>query len=173
MPSEHDRHSRPNGCCEGIYSQPSRSQQRGAVIAEQQHPEVVPQGKRPPGKKDPDLCKAAHWKGPHQPALRMKEYGWRSKSACEWTIWWRNPGVISWCCGHEEYCAGCGKILRTRIEDGECPGYHPITAAEVAAIEAKRTEDEARLAAAAASRAPHQRRPVIDGPQGYRRKRAG
>jgi hypothetical protein len=160
MPGEHDRHSRPNGCCEGWYSQPSRSQQRGAVIAEQQYPEIIPQGKRPPGKKDPSLCKAAHWKGPHRPEVREGTPGY-GKPPCHWSASWANDEPC-WSCRHEEACSGCGKVLRTKLGT-DCPDWHPMTAPERAAVaEEARRHQEHRAA----------RKPVIAGPQGYRRKRS-
>ena len=42
-----------------------------------------PAGKAP-GKKDKSLCKAAHWKGPHQPELRILERGWRRTWPMNW-----------------------------------------------------------------------------------------
>jgi hypothetical protein len=124
-----------------------------------------------PGKKDRDLCKAAHWKAPHQPRLRMQVLGWRRTVGCKWGASWRSKdGEPSWHCAHEEACSGCGKVLRLSIGAEECPGFHPITAGERAAIEAKRAEDAAR-AAAARARSRRQPRPPITGKQGFRRKR--
>jgi hypothetical protein len=162
MPDPFERHARSKW----EWGAPgARSQER----ADAAHDD--PARKRVPGKKDPALCKAVHWKGPHQPELRMREYGWRRTATCKWAIsGWRKPGEPSWHCAHEEVCSGCGKILRANISDEECPGYHPITAAEIAAIEAKRAEEEARLAAAQARWQP--RRLPITGPQGYRKKRS-
>lgn len=170
MSSEADRPRHARGKSDwGV--NPSRLAARDAVVAEQSHPEVVPQGKRPPGKKDPSLCKAAHWKGPHQPVLRMQEYGWRRSTACKWGPSWPVPdGEPSWRCSHEEVCKGCGKVLRISIEAWECPDFHPVTDEERAAIEAERVEHEARVAELR-ERNHWKPRPVITGPQGYRRKR--
>ncbi len=171
MPDPFERRSRPNGCCEGIYSQPPRSQQRAAAVADAGNPEVISEGRRPPGKKDRSLCKAAHWKGPHQAELRIQEYGWRRTAGCRWAVSWRSKdGEPSWHCAHEEFCTGCGKILRTSITDGECPAFHPVTAAEREAVEAERAGHEARVAALRA-RNRWQPKPPPTGPQGYRRKR--
>lgn len=126
-----------------------------------------------PGKKNGNLCKAAHWKGPHQPALRMRDFGWRRSASCKWAVsWLSKDGEPSWHCGHEEFCSGCGKVLRTGIDDGECPDFHPITDQGRAAIEAKRAEDEAQIAAAR-TRDRWQPKPAVTGPQGYRRRKAG
>lgn len=127
-----------------------------------------PAKKTPPGKKDPSLCKAAHWKGPHQPELRMLTFGWHRDRPCEWAISWRSRnGEPIWHCNHEEVCSGCGKVLRVGISDEECPDFHPITADEQAAIEAKQAENDARIA----SQPWRRHKPVITGPQGYRKKR--
>jgi len=161
MPGYLDRHARSKW----EWGTPgARSQERADAARDD------PARIRTPGKKDPSLCKAAHWKGPHKSQLRMQENGWRRETTCKWAIWWRKPGEPSWCCNHEEVCAGCGKILRAGIGDEECPGYHLITADELAALEAKRIEDEARLAARPQSR--WQQRPPITGPQGYRKRRS-
>jgi hypothetical protein len=164
MPDPYERHSRPNGCCESWYGQPSRSQLRAAVVAEQVHPEVIPQGKRPPGRKDRNLCKAAHWKGPHQPEFTITQGGW-SRGECRWGISWTDPDQPSWICRHEERCAGCGRVLRTSVSSAECPDFRPVTEQEQAAIEAEIVRREQVV--------PWRRqRPVITGPQGYRKKRS-
>jgi hypothetical protein len=167
MPDPFERRSRANGCCEGWYSQPPRSQLRSdAIAAGEREP-----ARKAPARKDPALCKAAHWKGPHQPELRLQQYGWRP-AACKWAFSWRKPGEPSWCCSHEEVCSGCGKILRTGIDDAECPGYHPITDGERDALYARRREEQARIAEARAH-GRWQPKPPVTGPQGYRRPKAG
>jgi hypothetical protein len=164
MPDPFERYSRANGCCEGWDSQPSRSQLRtAAVTADEGQP-----AKKGRGKKDPALCKAAHWKGPHQPEFRIRDYGYRTHGVCEWRASWfkEEPG---WFCLHEETCAGCGKILRDRLPKQECPDFHPIAPQEKAAVEdkiARRSE----LTAARSSR--YKRKPVITGPQGYRKRKS-
>jgi hypothetical protein len=161
MPDPFERRSRPNGCCEDWYSQPSRSQLRsGAITADEGS-----RPKRAPGKKDPALCKAAHWKGPHVPGLIKNEPLFRRESPCRWDASWMADGP-EWFCYHEERCTGCGRVLRSRINREECPEFHPITDDELAAVEAEIKRHEDIIAARAA------RRPVIDGPQGYRRKRS-
>ena len=160
MSGEHVRHARGK---DDWGTQPGRSAQRAAAAVE---PE-----KRAPGKKDRDLCKAAHWKGLHQPELRMKSYGWPRKGICLWAVSWRSKnGEPVWHCGHEEYCSGCGKALRASIGDSECPGFREITDADLARIEAERAESEVRVAAAR-TRNRWRPRPAITGPQGFRRKR--
>jgi hypothetical protein len=130
-----------------------------------------PAKKVPPGKKNPSLCKATHWKGSHQPELRLHALGWRRPVTCQWDISWRSKnGEPSWHCNHDEVCAGCGKVLRISISEQECPDFHPITSDERAAIEAKQAENDARMAAAVTKHPGRWRKPVITGPQGYRRK---
>lgn len=158
MPDPFERH----GKSDGWGPSPSRSQLRRMAASD----EV----KRPAARKDPALCKAAHWKGPHQPELRVKQYGWSAKRECRYAISWRTDDEVGWHCCHEEFCSGCGKILRGKISDGECPGWHPVTDAERAALEAERAEHEARVAAARA-RSRWRPKPPVDGPQSYRRKR--
>jgi hypothetical protein len=160
MPDPYERHARSPAVWGPLRS---RSQQRAAAAAEQVLPEVVPEGKRPPAKKDPSLCKAAHWKGPHQPKLRVREYSWRKTPRCRWGIFWRQPEP-SWDCSHEEVCAGCGKVLRTSIGKTECPDFHPITEEQRDALERELERWRQRGAA-------RRRRPVIDGPQGYRKQK--
>lgn len=129
-----------------------------------------PAGKAP-GKKDRNLCKAAHWKAPHQPQLRLQEFGWRRTVGCKWAVSWHSKdGEPSWHCAHEEFCSGCGKVLRPGIGDEECPDFHPVTDAEREAIKAERAEHEARVAALRA-RNRWQPKPPVTGKQGYRRKR--
>ncbi|HEY1705536.1 MAG TPA: hypothetical protein VGG75_38110 [Trebonia sp.] len=121
-----------------------------------------------PGKKDRDLCKAAHWKGPHQPQLRMRVYPGPRPGRCQWSAGWRSNGKLAWYCDHQEVCAGCGKVLRSWIGATECPDFHEVTAAERAVIEEKRAEAEAQVTA---QRSRWPRKPPVTGRQGYRRKR--
>jgi hypothetical protein len=155
MPDPYERHGRATGG--DVWGpNPSRRQTRAAAAAE-------PEGKRPPGKKDPNLCKAAHWKGLHQPRLRIRQYG-RQRLQCRWGTSWASDKP-TWHCVHEEFCTGCGKILRAGIPAGECPDFRPITKAEQDAID---LEIE-RYTAVRVSRA--RRRAVINGPQGYRKRK--
>lgn len=160
MPDPYERHARGG---EYYDDQSSRSEQRRRAAAEAL-------AKRPPGKKDPALCKAAHWKGPHKPEFRIRESGWRRSTGCGWGPSWRDPGKVTWHCKHDELCSGCGKVLRTRIPDEECPDYHPLTLAELDAIEAKLAEERKRISAARI-RSQWQPKPPVTGPQGYRRRR--
>jgi hypothetical protein len=160
VPDPYERHGRGDGR-DAWGPVPSRSQARAAAAAEQVIPEVVPEGKRPPGKKDPDLCKAAHWKGPHQPKLYIRDSGWR-KRRCYWgNAWGRDVPV--WFCAHEEVCIGCGKVLHISIPAEQCPDYHAITEAEQAVLDEEVERWRQRRLA--------RRQPVIDGPQGYRKRK--
>jgi hypothetical protein len=124
-------------------------------------PDVVPEGKRPPAKKDPDLCKVVHWKGPHEPELRIREYSWRKTPTCHWRIYWPRLDPV-WACAHEKVCAGCGKVLTVFVPAEQCPDFHSITGAEELALEQEALRWAERLAT-------RRRRPVINGPQGYRK----
>jgi|HubBroStandDraft_1064217.scaffolds.fasta_scaffold436424_2 hypothetical protein len=152
MPDPYERHSRnawewgPN---------PARSQSRAAAAAE-------PVVKRPPAKKDPSRCKAAHWKGPHTPALRRRTYGWRRDTPCRWDVSWAGDSP-AYFCEHEAFCSGCGKVLATTVGFNDCPDSSPLTDEQRAALEAEIERRRLRRAARV--------RRVADGPQGYRKKR--
>jgi hypothetical protein len=167
MPDPFERHARPNGYGDDWGPRPPRSQQRTAAATEQLHPEIIPEGKRPPGKKDPDLCKAAHWKGPHRPEIRVRAGGWLGgRQECGWGVSWRGGETRhAYFCRHEEVCGGCQKTLRGgRIPASECPLFHAITTEEHAQVEAEIERREARGA-----RRAIRRKPPVTGPQGYRR----
>jgi hypothetical protein len=154
MPDPYERHSR-NSWEWG--PSPARGQARAAAADQ----DVVPE-RRPPAKKDRDLCKAAHWKGPHQPELRKHPQLYYRHSKCHWTPGWaaREP---HWACAHEEACTGCGKVLRVWVKKEECPDFRPVTEAERAEIMQAIEQWDARRA---------RRRSAIDGPQGYRKRKA-
>jgi hypothetical protein len=156
MPDPYERHSR-NRWEWG--SPPGRSEMNRDAAQDD------PARAHTPGKKDKDLCKTAHWRGPHQPELRMmlnpfnlkkRECGWGARG-------WISEEEIHWYCYHDEICTGCGKVLRSFINKEECPGYHEITAEETAACEAERQRRRE-------FRVSYQiRKPIITGPQGYRK----
>jgi hypothetical protein len=137
-------------------TEPSRSAERSAVVvAEERDP-----SKRSPGRKDKAYCKPAH--GPHLPVLVVPPVGGKTP-ACGWRPSWSprerewEPG---WTCFHQQECTTCGKYFR-RIGGEECPDWHPLTAEEVREIDARNSVlVERRI----------RRKPVITGPQGYRRK---
>lgn len=91
----------------------------------------------------------------------MRDY----RLGCRWDLSWAGTEP-RWFCDHEEFCAGCGKILRFHLEPGRCPDFHPMTDADRARVEASlerhRELDAARQA----------RKPVIAGPQGYRKRKS-
>lgn len=154
MPDPFERH----GKSDSWGPQPSRSQLRRRAAVDEAE-------KKAPGKKDPALCKAAHWKAPHGRELRLRRFGWPASRSCGWGLPWVGDEA-AWLCGHEEFCPGCGKVLRNHVEPGECPAWHAATAEDLAAVESERARRDDLAAARAA------RKPVIDGPQGYRRKRS-
>lgn len=151
MPQYMDRHAETS---DGYGSEPSRSQQRR--LAAQDDPAKRP----PPAKKDPDMCKAQHWKAGHTPVFQMR----RALYDCKWWVDW--TAKVAWSCWHEEVCSGCGKILDPFIKGRRCPDYHDITPAEA---ERMAREKEARAERIAQFQARRVKRPVIKGPQGYRK----
>jgi hypothetical protein len=160
MPDQFERHGRGAGW-DTWGPTPGRSQQRAAAAADS----TAPVPKKAPGKKDPDLCKAAHWKGPHAPELRVRQFTWKT-GTCHWGTSYLDHGTPVWHCTHEEVCTGCGKVLRISVSRQECPDFHDITpekAGEVAA------DYERRRKLMEGTR--RRLRPVIDGPQGYRKKK--
>jgi hypothetical protein len=154
VPDPFERHARPKDPS-GWDGQNPRSARAAAANDD------VP--KRAPGKKDKNLCKAAHWKGPHTPELRMGPVYGRMGSRCGWGVSWHSSGP-AYLCYHEEVCTGCGKVMRISIGKEECPAYAPLTDERRAQIEQQLEESRLRRA-----RWLGRRRPVIDGPQGYRK----
>lgn len=174
MPSPFERHSRPDEWS----GQPSRSQLRRAAAEDDAGTNgsidstgVV--GKRAPGKKDKSLCKAAHWKGPHQPEIVLANETWEDqfRSCCRWGPIWSgedHAAVVRWRCAHEVHCAGCGRIMEYRIPKEKCPTY-PGTEEQraVAQQQAFEWNEERR-----SSKWRPRRKPIITGPQGYRKKKS-
>lgn len=154
MPDPYERHARTRDLSGAWGPNPGRRQARMAAAAE-------PVVKRPPGKKDPDLCKALHW-APHKPVLRIREFSWKKPLKCAWRNFWSRD-VPEWDCNHEEVCSGCGKVLRITVGAAGCPDFHEITETEQQALDTEIELWRVRRAA--------RRRPVIDGPQGYRKKK--
>lgn len=154
MPDPFERHSR-NAWEWG--PAPPRGQARQAAADQE-----LATPKRPPAKKDRDLCKAQHWKGLHTPVMRIRHpAAWRRVSKCEWRASWGRPPEPRWHCYHEEVCSGCGKVLSMSVGADRCPDYRPVTAAEQAEIDEVIERWTTR-----------RNRPIrtrIDGPQGYRK----
>jgi hypothetical protein len=150
VPEQFDRHHQDDGW-DGLGSRSElnrRHQKLGETPA-----------KRPPAKKDPNLCKETHWKGPHTPEIRPSK-GLRPD--CKWDSSFINPGKSVWCCIHEEVCSGCGKILRLKVNNDECPAFRPITEDELTQI---REWDDRVL------RRSSGRNRLIKGRQSYRKRR--
>jgi hypothetical protein len=160
MPDPFERHARSKW---DWGAAGARSQERAGAVYDD------PARARTPGRKDPSLCKAAHWKGPHQPQIRERQDGYHARE-CRWDAAWTRDEPVWFCC-HEEACTGCGKILRSRILRDECPDFQPITKEQHDAITAwiARRRDEL---AATRARSRRQPKPPITGPQGYRKRRS-
>lgn len=156
MPDQFERHAR--NADSGWAGNPGRKQSRAAAAAD-----TAP--KRPPAKKDKNLCKAAHWKGPHTPELRTRQFGWRKGAKCGWGVSW-GGGKPAYFCHHEAFCTGCGKVTSTSIGFNDCPDSGPLADERRVQIELSIEQSRERLAAYRA-----RRHPVIDGPQGYRKSK--
>jgi hypothetical protein len=166
MPAQYERHARGSENWSGK-SNPGRTPAFRAVLADQLA-DPVPD-RLPPGRKDTrENCKGRPGR-PHVPVIVPgdRPEPWL---ACKWVSRWdsavRAFGVVGWDCSHRERCARCGKVIREgwQLRRAECPAY-PGDARQKA-------EAEASAARRAADR-PRPRRPVITGPQGYRRPKAG
>jgi hypothetical protein len=155
VPDPYERHSR-NSWEWG--PAPARGQTRAAAADQGQG--LAP-AKRPPAKKDKSLCKAAHWKGPHTPEPRLQQ---SLRPRCGWEIAW-DDSRPRYFCYHEAVCTGCGKITSTSISFGDCPDSRPLTPERRAEIELEIRRREERTAEWRAHRQ------VIEGTQGYRRKK--
>jgi hypothetical protein len=154
VPDPYERHARAKDSS-GWENQSPRSA-RAAAAAE-------PVAKRPPARKDPDLCKATHWKAPHEPKFVLREHSWK-RTGCRWSISWTRV-YPEWFCLHEKRCAGCGKVLSVFVGQDQCPDFHEMTAEEQLELDRDVEKMQERW------RARGWRKPVIDGPQGYRKQK--
>jgi hypothetical protein len=157
MPRRFERHKRGKGWWDSL---PPRS---GEV---QQAAKADPEpAKRAPARKD-----TRHWcKGKegreHGPVIEFRPWSVSDKD-CRWASRWTYDGV-KWHCLHAEVCSSCGKVLRDwgTLAATECPAYPGSDEQRVVAV-AEAEESRERMAAWQV-----RRRPVITGPQGYRRQR--
>lgn len=135
---------------------PSRSDERAAAIAQEDAPS------RPtPGKKDKKAhCKAAQ--GPHQ-VTKIKRLTYYT---CQPALMWNRAHAtwdVGWTCYHELKCQACGKVFETRLSDRECPDWRPLTISQ-------REDFDQQIAQRMKARdAWKSRKPVIKGRQAYRR----
>jgi hypothetical protein len=161
-----ERHARSKDCYD---AQPSRSAERAdAATAGEREPTT-----RAPARKDTRSWCHGKPGNAHVPVL-TSEAGTPQDPGCRWSesfIWPGGTYGACWKCRHREECARCGKILRVRSElaDAECPDY-PGDPAEREAAEAAAAQ-RARSWSHLLSRYRQYRKPVITGPQGYRRRR--
>ncbi|MGH3304439.1 MAG: hypothetical protein ACRDOK_22710 [Streptosporangiaceae bacterium] len=157
MPQHLERHSRRKYDWGG---NPSRSAQ---VTAAADDPDPA---KRSPARKDTKAwCRGKPGRG-HKPVLVARPWS-THRTECGWGVhWWQSDRRVTWACVHREECLECGKVLRARVSCAECPGY-PGTPEQKTAAEAGLAQQVARWEGWRA-----RRRPVVTGPQGYRRSRA-
>jgi hypothetical protein len=170
LPDPLDRHARP-GKHASYGEEPKLSRSQLRRIAAETDGGTDP-AKKAPGKKDPAMCKGTHWKEPHPAVLRIRTFPWQKNPAtCGWWITYKAGQMVTvYHCLHRETCGLCEKILRNRLPPEQCPGFHAITTAEQAAIDAEITRRE-EAAATRAVKYPRLRKPVITGPQGYRKRK--
>lgn len=156
MPDPYDRHGRSRDM--GWSSQLPRSQQRTAAAREP--------AKRPPARKDPSLCKGTHWKGPHAPEVQLPKGGHPFGKGCHWYIaGWTTDRHPAWSCHHRWICPGCGKDTGSVLQ-GDCPDFREITPEEKDALDEQLRNYDEHL-----SMWRWGRKPPINGPQGYRKKK--
>jgi hypothetical protein len=141
---------------------PSRSTERAAAVtAEERDP-----SKPSPGRKDrKNYCKPN--RGPHTPALAKRSTFVTAE--CRWQVLWssRTGGwVTGWLCVHQEECSACGRFFRF-VHGDDCPDWRPARPDEQQALDA---EISRRMQAWEQRKS---RKPVVAGPQSYRRTRRG
>jgi len=132
-----------------------------------------PAAKPPPGKKDPARCKGNHGDS-HEPVVQFR-YGntpqeCNGRYQCRYTVKWNlkeHKLVPGWNCNHQLACDKCGKIFSIILGRDRCPVY-PGDTEQLADIE---RQIEERNELRRTSPTWNKRKPVITGPQGYRRKR--
>lgn len=156
MPDPYERHSRSSW----EWGSPgARSQERAAAAHDD------PTRNRTPGKKDPGLCKGEHWKGPHRTEVLPRPYGRPTSRGCGWRASYGKDQAPWWSCYHREICIGCQKDFGA-VSPQRCPLFHEITPADQKRIDVEVAAWEERRKT---WRSP--RKPVITGPQGYRKKK--
>jgi len=143
---------------------PSRGEITRRATADDPEP-----ARRPPGRKNTrDWCKGKVGRE-HELGITLGSYPWCLRDGgCRWLARWslrEETWTAQWVCAHHESCSRCGKVFREPwdLAAAECPAFTEDGHAEAAA-------EAARIGARSALR-PRARRRVIDGPQGYRRKR--
>jgi hypothetical protein len=164
MPRRFERHKR-DGWSWGAL--PPRS----AEVREAASTDPEP-AKRAPARKDPARCKANRSRPHmHRLVLPSNPLG-KTANTCRWEPAWNRDArgyAVRWSCEHKEICTvlGCGKVFRGRwtLRDGECPAY-PGSEEQRQAAEAEMAKMNEGFA-----RRRLLRKPVILGPQGFRRKR--
>jgi hypothetical protein len=164
MPDPYERHARGP---DDWGRNPGRRSARSAAAADQLA-DPAP-AKVPPRPKNTRVDCGGHRGREHQPAITHDGHsGW--SGTCQWIPKWnRDTGThgIEWNCAHRERCDRCQKILREgwQLAPAECPAY-PGTLTQ---------QEEATVKAAEWAARPRytRTRPVIDGPTGYRRPKAG
>jgi hypothetical protein len=151
---------------------PSRSAERSQAAAE----DVREPAKRAPARKDTRAWCRGKAGVEHVPVIAVDHTAphFGTSPRCEWkALWdWKADAYhVGWTCPHHEICDVCKKVLRDRwtVPSRECPAY-PGDPAQRAAVEASIPELE-RQQQERLARRRMPRKPVITGPQGFRRRR--
>jgi hypothetical protein len=160
VPAREGRHARNKDADWG--GPPSRSTELAAAVTTDTADPAPAKG--PPGRKDTrSWCKGKPGRE-HKLAIDGEALG-TPILTCKWVIRWdrdRDGYAAGWNCLHRERCTECRKVTREgwQLTRAECPLYPGDPA--------QQQETEQR-AAQLGTRRWRRRRPVIDGPQGYRR----
>jgi hypothetical protein len=159
MPRRFERHARSKDSWE---SPPGRAAERGTAAAEHDRP-----APRPKARKDTRSWCRGKTGVEHTGTLVLQVAGPRPLECC-WRHRFLGDREIRWECWHREACARCGRVLREpwQLEDSECPAW-PGSGEQRAAAEREAARSVERWREWQA-----QRRPVVTGPQGYRRRRS-
>jgi hypothetical protein len=163
MPKRFERHARSKSG--GWETSGSRSGETVRAVNDD------PVRKSAPGRKDPGRCKGNRG-GPHIPAIVLRDPvpDDEFEDRCRWSpVWSRDAGedVAGWHCEHERKCVKCGLIFRSRIGCDDCPVYPGTPGQRAAAEQEAAAWNEGRRDREQTWR----RKPVITGPQGFRRRR--
>jgi hypothetical protein len=145
---------------------PARSAELAAVVTEQLRHGIAADPRAPARKNTRHWCRGRPGRE-HQRQLREVQNSFHPRS-CEWRprIW--DSSEVAWHCAHEEFCAACGKILRTscQLALADCPAY-PGSPEQKAAAEAQAAQVTERYLTWS-----QRRNQQIHGRQSYRKPKA-
>jgi hypothetical protein len=166
MPQYQARHARLK---KSEYEQPG-SRHIGLLQAVNDDPDPA---KKTPRKKDPATCKGNNW-GPHTQVIALCHPSPQDqlKSKCRYIVVWNQDKkklTDGWHCDHQLVCGTCGKVFKVVLTSADCPSYPGDEDQRADIIQ----QAEARNEELRTSPRWNKSQPVIDGPQGFRRQKAG